>query len=493
MSARVPDASTAEPLREALARSNYTTGGLMVALGGPAESSPGDAPVQSRRLGDKDQAVLARLFLLGLPVDSERAAGALEPAPVEELTAAGFLEDAGGAQVRSPIRITPYEGVLLAHDAEVLADPDPAIVTGLNSAARTLASLTPRVPAARVLDIGTGCGVQALLAARHADYVLATDVNPRALEYTALGAALNGFDHVDTRDGSFFDPVGDERFDLIVSNPPYVISPDDTLVYRDAGLERDEVSRLALTGAADHLEERGLAMLLLNWVHAPFEHWADPLMGWLAGSGCDAVLLHHLSEDGLEYAAKWNARFRRDPEALGEVIDRWTRWYAGSGIHSLATGAVALRRRGHSEPRVAALEMAGGPRGRAGEHVLRIFAAADALAGMDDEALLATPLALVPGHVLRRERPHGPDGYGVEKVTLALDDSAGLSAEFGPLVAAVLVGLDGTRTVGDLLARMSEALGAEPTDARTAVLAAVRSMLEQGYVTVAPGTAPAEP
>jgi len=481
----VPDASAAGPLREALERSNYTTGGLMVAFGGPAESSPGDAPVQSRRLGDSDQAVLARLFLLGVPVASERAGAALGPASVEELSAAGFLADAGDGRVRSPIRISPYEGVLLAHDPEVLEEPDAAIVTGLNSAARTLASLTPRRPAARALDIGTGCGVQALLAARHAEHVVATDVNPRALEYTALGAALNSFDHVETRAGSFFDPVGDERFDLIVSNPPYVISPDDTLTYRDAGLDRDEVSRVALTGAAAHLAEGGLAMLLLNWVHEAFEHWADPLSRWLERSGCDAVLLHHLSEDGLDYAAKWNARFRRDPDALGEIVDRWTQWYAEAGIHSLATGAVALRRGGHAEPRVAALEMATGPRGRAGEHVLRIFAAADALAGMDDEGLLATPLALVGGHVLRRERPHGPDGYGTEKVTLALDDNAGLSTEFGPLVAAVLVGLDGTRTVGDLLTRMSEALGNEPADARAAVLAAVRSLLEQGYVTVA--------
>lgn len=479
---RVPEATAAAPLREALERSNYTTGGLMVALGGAAESSLGDAPVQSRRLGDSDQAVLARLFLLGLPVDAARAATALDPASAPELLDACFLEDAGDRKVRSPIRISPYEGILLAHDPEVLEEPDAAIVTGLNSAARTLASLTPRVKAARALDIGTGCGVQALLAARHAERVVATDVNPRALEYTALGAALNGFDHVETREGSFFDPVGDERFDLIVSNPPYVISPDDTLVYRDAGLERDEVSRLALTGAAHHLAEGGLAMLLLNWVHEPFEHWAEPLARWLEGSGCDAVLFHHLSEDGLEYAAKWNARFRRDPEALGEIVDRWTQWYLQSGIHSLATGAAALRRGGHSEPRMATPEMATGPSGQGGRHVLRLLDAADLLAENDGDALLDLPVVLVPGHKILRERTYTGEGYGAETVRMVLDDSAGLNTQFGSAVAAILVGLDGTRTPRDLLPLLGRALPGSEDEIRDAVIVAVRTLLEQGLV-----------
>ncbi|MEJ7750190.1 MAG: methyltransferase [Thermoleophilaceae bacterium] len=494
MSVRVPEASAAPPLKAALERSNYTEGGLMVALGTAVESSPGDAPVQSRRLGDNAQAVLARLFLLGVAVDADRARTALEPASLDELRDAGFLEDADDGLVRSPLRISPFEGVLLAHDPDVLENPEDDIVTGLNSAARTLASLTPRIHARRALDIGTGCGVQALLVAKDAEHVVATDVNTRALAYTRLGAALNGFEHVETREGSFFDPVEGEEFDLIVSNPPYVISPDSSLVYRDAGLEGDEVSRLAVAGAASHLAAGGHAMLLANWVHDPWEPWADPIVRWLEGSGCDAVLLHHLTEDGLEYAAKWNARYRRRPEVLAEVIDQWVKWYRESGIASLATGGVALRRsvseraigRAPNEGlgKVSALEMATGPSGQAGEHILRLFAAADTLAEMDDAALLAAPLALVPNHALHRERSHDENGYGLEKVRLVLADNAGLATEFGPVVAAVLVGLDGNRTVDDLLERMAAALGTEPAEAQEAVLRAVRSLIEQGYVTV---------
>ena len=485
MTARVPDSAAAAPLREALARASYNGGGIRVALGGPAESSPGDAPVHARRLGDDDLAVLVRLFLLGCDVDAARAEDALAPAHLDELVREGFLAVAGAGVVSSPIRISPFEGLLLAHDPEPVDDPPADIVTGLNSAARTLAALTPRRPAPRALDVGTGCGIQALLAARHCERVVATDVNPRALAYTRLGAALNGFEHLETRAGSFFEPVEGEQFELIVSNPPYVISPDAQLVYRDGGLERDEVSRLALTGAARHLAEGGLAMVLCNWVHEPWEAWTDPLRRWLEQSGCDAVLLHHLSEDPLEYAAKWNARFRRDPERHGEVLDRWLSYYAAEGIGALATGAVALRRRSGAEPRLVALEMATGPTGCAGEHVQRILAGADLLAELDDDALLATRLALASGHTIHHERTHGEDGYGPEKVRLVLDDNAGLRAEFGPAVAALLAGLDGTRTPNELVPVLAQVLPAEPQDVRDAVLPSLRTLLEQGYVTAA--------
>jgi len=482
VSVRVPDTAAAASLREALERASYNGGGIRVALGGPAESSPGDAPVHARRLGNDDLAVLVRLFMLGCDVEAARARSALVPARLDDLVREGFLA-AGDGLVRSPIRISPFEGLLLAHDPEVVDDPPADIVTGLNSAARTLAALTPRRPARRALDVGTGCGIQALLAARHCEHVVATDVNARALAYTALGAALNGFEHLETRAGSFFDPVVGEQFDLVVSNPPYVISPEAKLVYRDGGLERDEVSRMALTGAARQLAEGGLAMLLCNWVHEPWEPWADPLRRWLERGGCDAVLLHHLSEDPLDYAAKWNTRLRRDPARHGEVLDRWLSYYADANIGALATGAVALRRRSGEQPRLVTLEMATGPTGSAGEHVQRILAGADQLAELDDDALLATPLALARGHTIQRERTQSADGYGPEKVRLVLDDSAGLRAELGPAVAALLVGLDGTRTPNELVPMLARMLPAAPKDVREAVLPSLRTLLEQGFVT----------
>ncbi len=483
MSVRVPQASAADPLREALSRHNYNHGGIMVALGGPMDSSPGDAPVQARRLGDDDQAILVRLFLLGLEVETARAERAVAPAGVSALAQAGFLEVADG-QVRATIRITPFEGVLLAHDPESIDEPDADVVTGVNSAARTLASLTPRPEVATALDLGTGSGIQALLLARHAGHVVATDVNTRALAYTELGAALSGLDNVECREGSFFDPVEGDRFDLIASNPPYVVSPETQFVYRDGGLERDEVSRLAVAGAAEHLAEGGLAMVLCNWVLDPIEQWDAPLRGWLVGSGCDALMLHHVTEDPLEYAEKWNTHLRRRPDEHGAALDRWLAAYAQAGIRALGTGGIALRKRS-GEPRLSTAEMATGPTGRAGTHVVRLLAAADLLAERDGDELLATALAVAPKHRIVRERHRIEGGYAPETVRMILDDNAGLHAEFGPAVAALLVGLDGTRTPADLLPVLGRALPGSDDEVRDAVLGAVRTLLELGLVELA--------
>ena len=100
----------------------------------------------------------------------------------------------------------------------------PDFVLGVSSASSTLAQLTVRAPVARALDLGTGCGVQSLHLARHAGQVVATDLNPRALALAEMTAMINSVE-IDLRQGNLYEPVAGERFDLITSNPPYVMSP----------------------------------------------------------------------------------------------------------------------------------------------------------------------------------------------------------------------------------------------------------------------------
>ena len=96
--------------------------------------------------------------------------------------------------------------------------------------------------------MGTGNGIQAILLAAHARHVVATDVNARALEYAELNAALNGVHNVELRRGSF-EPVEGEQFDLVVANPPYVVSPEHAYLFRDSGLRGDTVSESVVRAA----------------------------------------------------------------------------------------------------------------------------------------------------------------------------------------------------------------------------------------------------
>ena len=102
----------------------------------------------------------------------------------------------------------------------------PDHVLGISSAATSLAQLTVRDQVGRALDLGTGCGVQSLHLAAHARRVVATDVNAaRAAADPVQRRAQRGGDRIEVREGSFFEPVAGERFDLVATNPPFVISP----------------------------------------------------------------------------------------------------------------------------------------------------------------------------------------------------------------------------------------------------------------------------
>ncbi len=77
-----------------------------------------------------------------------------------------------------------------------------------------------------VLDMGTGCGILAILAAKKARMAVATDLNPHAVEYAKMNAKLNKVaDKMDIRLGDLFQPLKqNERFSLVLFNAPYLPS-----------------------------------------------------------------------------------------------------------------------------------------------------------------------------------------------------------------------------------------------------------------------------
>jgi release factor glutamine methyltransferase len=114
-----------------------------------------------------------------------------------------------------------------------------------------------------VLDMGTGSGICAVFAARHARRVVAVDINAAAVRCAGINALLNDVEHkIDLRHGDLFAPVLDERFDLILFNPPFVQGPprDD----RDRAWRSNDVAERFAAGLAAHLKPAGSALVLLS-------------------------------------------------------------------------------------------------------------------------------------------------------------------------------------------------------------------------------------
>src|SRR5690606_8439130 len=146
----------------------------------------------------------------------------------------------------------------------------------------TLAGATVRRPVGSALDLGTGCGVQALHLSTHAASVTATDVNPRALRFAATTAALSG-QRWELRSGDLTAPVAGRTFDLVVSNPPFVVGHGPVrYAYRDSGRASDALSAELTAAAPGLLNDGGVMQFLANWAHVTGEDWGDRVAGWLA-------------------------------------------------------------------------------------------------------------------------------------------------------------------------------------------------------------------
>jgi methylase of polypeptide subunit release factors len=482
---RVSDPEAVGRLRRALEASGYAEDAMRQALGvDPTETrSTFDVQVYARRLAEPTRLnTLLRLFILGLPVDAGRAAEAFEPLTLAEAGSLGLVR-VDGDEVHRDLALSAVQGLWLAHDRypENPAETRPDHVLGPGPASRTLAALTVRLPGGRALDLGTGCGIQGLLAARHADAVVATDVNERALRCTELNALLNGVDRLEARHGSFFQPVAGAAFDVIASNPPFVISPDMQFEYRDSGMRGDSVSAEVVRGAAAHLAPGGFASILCNWIVTPGEEWSDAPTRWVDGLGCDALLIHSDSHDPLTYTAAWLTR-TRGPE-YGEGLDRWVAYHRSLGAVSIVTGAVVLRRRDGGEPWVRADHIPGVHSDSASEHLVRLFANQDYLQGVRGEReILDGRFRLASDVRVEQVLVPSPTGYVTEESTLKFTRGLSFAGRVDPYVLRVLDGCDGTHRLGDLVREAAGLMEIEVATLAPVAAAVARQMLSLGFL-----------
>ncbi len=441
-------------LRARFAEAGFTTERIEQTLGGGRLSfAAADIDVYRRRLETGEPfSGLVRLFLLGLSLVVAEAEATLGSVGCESLEPAGLLEAVDG-DVRATVKIVPHGDLLIVSDRDADGRNGSEWVAGLHPPSVTLAKLTVRREVRRALDVCTGNGIQALLASRHAESVVATDINPRALEIAALNCSLNGNSNVELRQGSYFEPAGSDRFDLITCNPPYVISPETAYVYRDSGLPGDTVSRLAVQEAAKALAEEGFAHILISWAHPPGDPWST-LKPLVDRRGCDSWLLYFGSDDPVTHAAAWLKPAARDtPESFSEALDRWLAYLKQLGIEAIAHGAVILRRRSAGPNWTRTDQISLDRLEQASDHILRVFDAETYLQATDDCSLLEARLVLVPKHHVEQTRTLVAGNDELQSTVLALDEGLGFRVALDEHTTRLIATLDGHRTLAEALNR----------------------------------------
>lgn len=540
--ATVPDAPRSDNLAPLAALAadlttiNYTVDGVAELLGDDASQALArDQTVPAAlalRHNNEPLAVAVKLWLLAQSPSREELAAALPSLDLETLFSLGLLEaDPDPVKARAAVDLRPYgwpaavEGgtdTNLWVASDLGAHQRPGVlrrdhVLGIGQASLTLAQGTIRRDVDRALDLGTGCGIQLFHLLHHANTVVATDISARALAFTRFNLVLNApalglgdadFDpdngqaRVSLRLGSLLEPVAGERFDLVVSNPPFVITPRhrgeqsaDQFTYRDGGMAGDAIVETLVRELPTILKPGGTAQMLGNWeIAAGTEsaagtaddggtqsQWHARPAQWLA-PGTDAWFIQREQVSPGGYAETWlqDASQGRDSVSYADAYEDYLLDFSARNVVGIGFGYILLRRPAEGE-------QAGNPRFEeilypieqpVGPHL------ADAL---DRQLWLTEHPAIEDAYLLvaedvteERHQQPGAEHPGV----ILLRRGAGLrrtnlmSTELTGFVSAC----DGDLTAGQIIGALAVLLERDDPEFAEALVGEVRNLVRDGFL-----------
>ena len=463
-------------------------------------------------------AVLTALFMLGEPVPAIALDAALPRTGAAGAAAVGLVgePDETGC-VRARVDLRPHEAVDDAGEVRWWVASDlgelvtgralaPDHVLGIGGAGLTLAGLTPRTPVSTALDLGCGCGIQTLYLLRHAEHVVATDISERALAFTAFNAALAGVSVIDgprpgadagsagrleLRLGSLLEPVAGRRFDLIASNPPFVLTPPAVreaglplMEYRDAG---GPVLPALVAGLGEHLEPGGAAVMLGNWEHYGADSWRDAVSAWIPEE-LDAWVIEREVQDPVEYATMWLRDGGLTPERHAETFDAalgaWIGDFEARGVEGIGFGYLIVHRpESPRGPWRLLEEVSTSGQGVLGPHVAEVLEVRERLAGLDDDAVADLRPLLAPD--VTEERHLIPGAAEPTVILLRQGGGLGRALQASTAVAALAGVADGELSVGQVasaVAALSELNAVDALALRAEMVEAARHLLTTGFL-----------
>ena len=424
---------------------------------------------------------LARWFFIGVPTGS----CGLIPGPVlDALLETGTLAREAGMLVPA-VRITPIEKLLIVSDSAVdIESSKPSdLVLWPNPTSGLLSRFTVRNPSRRTLDLGAGCGLQSLGAAAHSETVVATDINAKATLYATFNARLNGVDNIEFLTGDTFEPVVGQKFDLIVANPPFFITPSRHYMFCDNNMDLDQYCRRLTREAPAYLHEGGWFQMLCEWAQVEGQPWQDRVAEWLGNNGCDAWVIKGTTADPSTYAQK---RFHESAPYLPDQDDasfaEWMNYYRAQKVEAIHGGMIAMRRRtGSNWIRIDEMTVSA-PR-PFGSAVVQMFANRDFLEEhTSDEQMLAARVRISPHAQLDQQFRPSEGRWQHNSAVLRLVEGIPFSLPLQPLVAEFVGSCDGGRTLGELIDEFAGKVGAGPEQVRRECLGVVRQLMERGFI-----------
>ena len=360
-------------------------------------------------------------------------------------------------------------------------------VLTINPAARHLLNFTLRQPVSTVLDLATGNGIQALLAATHSERVIATDLNPRASIYAEFNAHLNGLANIQCLTGDMLQPVQGQMFDQIVCNPPFVLTPSKDYLYRDNDQALDGLCQQLVQSAPNHLNEGGFFQMICEWVELKGQSWENRVGQWFQNNGCDVWVLKQYSQEPSQYAlTRLRETLQQSQERDETLFEQWMDYYRQHQVEAIHSGLIAMRRRSGNNNWLSIEEISGNVQQPFGDLILQRFQNRDfLLASIDDHALLQARLKLHPDARLKHECHWQEGAWQTQSLTLSLARDLTQKVGVDSQIAQFVAQCDGEKNLGELVGALTSTVQAKPEQVRLECLRTVRFLLQRGFLLVA--------
>lgn len=463
-------------------------------------------------------ALVTSFFLLGRALTEEEINSALSPCTLNTLQELGLAEalstDEQLPSFRASVDLRPHsadDGLdiwvasdLPAHIRQASLRKDH--VLGIGHASRNLVQFTERRPVKKALDLGTGCGIQTFHLLAHCEYVIATDISERALAFCAFNLLLNADrlnlgQRVDLRLGSLLEPVQDETFDLVVSNPPFVITPrkaeevpENMFTYRDGGLAGDQIVSTLVKELPTVLKEGGRAQMLGNW-EIPLSLKDDAETDWSArprhwvGENCEAWFIQREELAPQLYAETWlrDSSETSDQDAFATSYRDYLQDFTSRAVGSIGLGMIWMRKAPQDSPVLLQRfeEISYPLQQPLAPFLTEAVENFDSTAHLSDDELLNLNLYVAEDVTEERHARPGAEHPGV----ILLRQGAGFRRTVleSTATAGFVSACDGELSVGQILGALAALLGWEGGAERDELLGHVRELLEKGFLRIDTG------
>lgn len=426
--------------------------------------------------------LLMRWFWVGIPQSKAQALRLMEADVLSLFVECGLLQS-DGEDLKPAAMLLPIDGFIVAADhPSAMERHNSDLVLWPNPTSKFLSRFAVRRHSRATLDLGSGSGILSLGASSFSDSVTATDLNERAVACTRFNASLNGIENIEAIAGDCFGPVADRRFDLILSNPPFFITPQADYLFCDNSMELDGLCRRLVQEAPAHLNEGGYMEMLCEWAQIKGQPWEERIAEWLQNNGCDAWVMKGLTQDPEEYAQHRIRETSPDTSQDAAHYAEYMAYYRRSGVEAIHDGLIVIRRRqGQNFVRIE--EVPPTPTGDLSELILSTFAAHDLLRDNDtDEKLLAIRPALATHVRLEQICTQQNGSWHAASLTLRLTSGFPFHVDIQPLVADFLAICDGKRTAAEAIAEFTRKANADEQSAKSECLKMIRRLVERGFM-----------